>query len=143
MNHIAATQWTASHGRLLLVATVDPREIGRRIKKAREAKGLTQLAFALDANVSPSSVTRWEAGKLPPVRELMRIAELLGVEPDYLVEADPDEGVSESDGIAALRRENAELHARLARIEELLTERLPPPGTSRSSRPARPSSAPR
>jgi transcriptional regulator with XRE-family HTH domain len=35
------------------------------------------LEFALKAHVSPSAVTRWESGKLPPVRELMRIADLL------------------------------------------------------------------
>lgn len=44
------------------------------------------MQFAMEANVSMSSVQRWESGKLPPVRELMRLADLLGVETDELVE---------------------------------------------------------
>lgn len=85
MTHTAATQWSETAGRLLLVATVDPSEIGRRIKQAREQKGWTQVVFAYQAHVSPSTVTRWESGKLPPVRELIRIAGLLAVDPDYFV----------------------------------------------------------
>lgn len=85
MTDIAESQWSAVATNLLLVATVDPMEIGRRIKQAREQKGWTQLVFALEANVSPSTVTRWESGKLPPVRELIRVAQLLGVDPDYFV----------------------------------------------------------
>lgn len=98
-------------GRLLLMTTVAPREIGARIKKAREAKGWTQLAFALEANVSPSTVTRWEAGKLPPVRELMRIADLLGVDADYLVET--DDATDEAEGLEDLRVEVVELRERV------------------------------
>lgn len=85
MSHISVTKWSPAHSRLLLVASIDPREIGQRIKRARENKHLTQLALALEANVSPSSVTRWESGKLPPVRELIRLAELLEVDADYFV----------------------------------------------------------
>jgi transcriptional regulator with XRE-family HTH domain len=86
MASITETQWSLATSRILLVATVDPSEIGRRIKRAREQKGWTQLTFALEANVSPSTITRWESGKLPPVRELIRIAQLLDVDADYLVE---------------------------------------------------------
>jgi len=76
-----------AYGRLLYaVATIDPKEIGKRIAKAREAKGWTQLTFAYEANVSPNSIQRWEAGRLPPVRELIRLAGLLGIEPEELVE---------------------------------------------------------
>lgn len=69
--------------------SIEPKEIGARIAAARARKGWTQLAFALEADVSPSSITRWESGKLPPVRELMRIADLLGVDADELVEDPP------------------------------------------------------
>jgi DNA-binding XRE family transcriptional regulator len=54
------------HGTLLLAVSLEPREIGQRIRLARERKGWTQLAFALEADVSPSTVQRWEGGKLSP-----------------------------------------------------------------------------
>lgn len=79
-----------SYGRLLYaVSTIDPREIGQRIAVARNRKGLTQLDLAYKASVSPSSIQRWEAGRLPPVRELIRIAGLLEIDPEELVETAP------------------------------------------------------
>ena len=128
MSHIAATQWTATRGRLLLVATVDPREIGRRIKLAREKKTWTQLTFALEANVSPSTITRWESGKLPPIRELIRVAGLLGVEPDYLVETDDDDDSDATglagESVAELRREVARLRAENEQAQAETQEKL-------------------
>lgn len=97
--------------------TLDPRQVGRRIKTARGRRGWTQLTFALEANVSPSSVSRWERGLLPPVRELMRLAAVLGVDPAELVE-DHDEA------------EEAGIHARLDRIETLLEQLLQQNGNS-------------
>lgn len=92
---IARSQFTATHGKLLLAVALTPKEVGERIKRAREAKGWTQLELALEAHVSPSSVTRWESGKLPPVRELMRISMILEVAPEDLVEEIPSIGVRE------------------------------------------------
>ncbi len=113
----AVSQFTATHGKLLLVMSLDPKEIGRRIKTARESRGWTQMDLALQANVSMSTITRWEAGKLPPVRELVRLSGVLEVEPDYLVEG---EVVSDQ------TRPNADVWAELAAIRRLLDERLPP-----------------
>lgn len=103
--YTARRQSGRDYGTLLLAVSMDPREVGRHIAAARNRRGWTQLAFALEANVSPGTVQRWEAGKLPPVRELMRIAEVLGVEPSDLVELEP----TGEDQLAALRREVAEL----------------------------------
>jgi transcriptional regulator with XRE-family HTH domain len=79
-------QWTKAHGTLLLAVSLDAQEIGRRLAAARGRKHWTQLEFALEANVSPSTIARWESGKLPPVRELIRVADLLEIDPDVLVE---------------------------------------------------------
>ncbi len=99
--------------RLLLATVIGPQEIGKRIKRARERRGWTQLQLAMEANVSPSSVARWESGKLPPVRELTRIAGVLGVDTSELVE---EPAADESD-VSLLRSEVSELRQML---EELL-----------------------
>lgn len=112
MHRIADRQWTPTHGTLLLAVALEPREIGKRIATAREKKGWTQLTFALEADVSPSTVQRWESGKLPPVRELIRIAELLEVEPEQLVELE----ATGEDQLAALRGEVGELREMVAEL---------------------------
>lgn len=69
-----------------MTAALTSQEIGRRIKAARKAKFWTQVQLAAHAEVSPSSVARWERGILPPVKELVRVAAVLDVAPDTLVE---------------------------------------------------------
>lgn len=91
---------------------MDPKEIGKRIKAARERKGWTQMTFALEASVSISTITRWERGELPPVRELIRIAGVLEIEPEQLVELE----ASAEDQVAALRGEVAEVRAMVAEL---------------------------
>jgi transcriptional regulator with XRE-family HTH domain len=59
------------------------------LRAARERRGWTQMAFAHEANVSMSSVQRWEKGALPPIRELIRLAGVLGIDPENLVEIAP------------------------------------------------------
>lgn len=95
MQQVMGSQWTEQHGKVLLAVAFDPKLIGERIAAAREAKRWTQLDFALEAGVSPSTIQRWEAGHLPPVRRLMRVAELLEVEPEELIEPQPAEPPSE------------------------------------------------
>jgi transcriptional regulator with XRE-family HTH domain len=64
---------------------LDPNEIGRRIAAARRRKGWTQLDLALRAHVSPSSISKWERGRLPPVPQLIRLAEVMEIDPGELV----------------------------------------------------------
>ncbi len=104
--------------------SLNAQEVGRRLAKAREAKLWTQLEFAAAANVSPSTIQRWEAGKLPPVRELIRVAGLLDIDAEQLVEAPAEEdrpqavllrevSVSVEEGLRLLRG----LPERLDRLE--------------------------
>lgn len=83
------TQIDRSFRTLLLAVSIEPQEIGKRIKATRERQGWTQADFAREADVSLSSIQRWERGELPPVRELIRLAGVLGVEADALVELEP------------------------------------------------------
>lgn len=55
------------------------REIGKRIKRLRESKGLSQVKFAREVKVSPPTVSRWESGEItPPPRVLQKLSEMSG-----------------------------------------------------------------
>lgn len=112
MSSNVATTWTATHGKLLLAVAIDPKEVGRRIQAARKARRLTQLTMALELNVSPSAVAKWEAGKLPPVTELIRVAEHLEIDPGTLVET-PDE--EEQASLESVRKDARAAHREATR----------------------------
>lgn len=114
MAHNVTTQLAPEFGNLLLTVAIEPDEIGRRLKTARERKGWTQLQFAMEANVSPSSVQRWESGRLPPVRELMRLADVLGVEAEEFVEPAVPKGDAET--LQAIQEELSALHADVRKL---------------------------
>lgn len=120
------TQWTTAHGKLLLGVTMEPNEIGQRIAQARVSKGWTQMDFAYEAHVSLSTVARWERGSLPPVRELIRIAGVLEIAPESLVEPN----LTPDSELHSLREEVAEVKGMLS----VLLERGQPKATPRRSR---------
>lgn len=61
--------------------------IGEKIKSARKGAGLTQEQLAEKLNVSRQAITKWESDKgLPDVENLKRIAKLLNVSVDYLLD---------------------------------------------------------
>ena len=109
------SQWTSAHGNLLLAVALEPKEIGQRIKAARVGRW-TQLSLALEANVSPSTIARWERGELPPVRELMRLAAILEIPVERLVEDLPPGDQEELRVRLAIREEMAETRDLVARI---------------------------
>ncbi len=58
----------------------------RRIKKAREQKGLTREQLGERIGVSPSAIGKWETGDRTPSSDtLARLSEELGVSTDYLL----------------------------------------------------------
>jgi transcriptional regulator with XRE-family HTH domain len=57
-----------------------PRQIGMKIKRLREAQGLSQYALAKKAKMSREYVNKLEAGRYDPtVGVLQRLAKALGV----------------------------------------------------------------
>ena len=61
----------------------------RRIRKAREQKGLTREQLGERIGVSPSAIGKWETGdRTPSADTLARLSEELGVSTDYLLELD-------------------------------------------------------
>lgn len=134
-------------GEILRAVPLTPGEVGARIASAREEmkpKPWSQFDLALALGVSPSTVYRWEKGKLPSVNELIRLADVLEKPADYFTEP-PERQLELADlrqEIQALRDhlEQASdeverrtgalvaslgaIDARLSRIEELLAAQV-------------------
>ncbi|MDH5270512.1 MAG: cupin domain-containing protein [Candidatus Krumholzibacteria bacterium] len=67
--------------------TLDNKEIGRRIKTARQERGLTLKAVEASCGVSATHVSEIErAAASPTVGALLRIARALGKRPGYFLE---------------------------------------------------------
>lgn len=115
---------------------LSPEEVGSRIGRARDEKQpkpWSQFDLALAMGVSPSTIYRWEKGKLPSMNELIRLAEVLDKPVDYLTEP-PERQAALTDlhdllgeareeaerGRASLIAALASVDARLSRIEALL-----------------------
>lgn len=65
--------------------------VGKRIRAAREAAGMTQAEVAKRLGVSESSIRLYELGKRQPNDEILgRIAEAVGVDPQAFVEIEID-----------------------------------------------------
>ena len=124
------------HEDTMAFVPLTPEDVGSRIVAAREAmkpKPWSQFDLALALGVSPSTVYRWEKGRLPSMNELLRLAEVLEIPSDYLTEP-PERQLGLRDLHALLEgaREEAEtgrgaliatltsLDFRLSRIENAL-----------------------
>jgi len=68
-------------------------ELGEQIATLREEKALTQVELAQKANISPSTLSQIESGKVPRphVGTMRKIARALGVEPAKLRRVSPEE----------------------------------------------------
>ena len=66
---------------------MDQKAIGKRIKSAREKKGLTQEQLAEQVTLSPMHISVIERGnKLPRLETLINIANVLDVSADILLQ---------------------------------------------------------
>lgn len=69
------------------INAMDQKAIGKRIKSAREKKGLTQEQLAEQVNLSPMHISVIERGnKLPRLETLINIANVLDVSADILLQ---------------------------------------------------------
>jgi transcriptional regulator with XRE-family HTH domain len=100
------------------VLGVKDEEIGARIRRERVARGWTHEELAARMGVNWRTVHRWQAGQLPALETLKRLADVLGVAPGYLLRTEPGEPT-----LAELRAQVAELTHRLQSIASAL-ERL-------------------
>jgi tetratricopeptide (TPR) repeat protein len=88
----------------------DPREVGRRLREARERAGLSQRQLSFPG-CSPAYISRIEAGdRIPSLQLLREMGRRLGVSEDYLAT-----GTERSDEAATLVQ--AELALRLDEVD--------------------------
>lgn len=105
-------------GEIIRTVGLTPEQIGARIVKAREEmdpKPWSQFDLAIALGVSPSTIYRWEKGRLPSVTELRRLEVALKRPEGFLTE--PPEQQAE---IADLRSGLDALNLRLQGLEESL-----------------------
>ena len=105
-------------GTTILGVSLTPEEVGRRIARAREAKKpkpWSQFDLALALEVSPSTIYRWEKGKLPAVHELIRAADALDQPLGYLTE--PPERLTE---LADVKHQVDDCLVRLEELQALV-----------------------
>jgi tetratricopeptide (TPR) repeat protein len=122
-----------------LLQAIDPALLGRRVRAARLAAGLTQGRLGGD-DVTVSYISRIESGqRRPDGRVLVTLADRLGIPVDSLL---ADAGDDRSAALrvevdfAELSLETGEPQAALERLDVALSERLDmtPPGLSQRAR---------
>ena len=60
--------------------------IGKRLKREREAKELSQMALAKKADISRSAIVHYETGKvIPGGPELIKLADALEITPNFIL----------------------------------------------------------
>lgn len=79
-------------------------DLGRRLRRLRDDRGLTQAAVAEAVGIEPDTVGRLERGlRLPSLAVLAKLADTLGVEPVALL-ADDDAWAAASGAAPHQRR---------------------------------------
>ena len=59
--------------------------LGRRIREAREEKGLVQSQLAEILHIDQTNISRWESGIFEPSAEMiLKICKALDCDPNYL-----------------------------------------------------------
>lgn len=99
---------------------IEPEEVGRRIREAREAKDWTHEQLAREMGVSLRTAQRWQEGVLPRLSKLMDLADRLEVPRSFFVE-DEDPQVT----LREIRERLEGLEDELRGVRQDLAARLP------------------
>lgn len=68
------------------------REVGARIRTAREQKGYTQKQLSITVGLSDGAAAQWETGRvIPSLKNLTKIAQALDTTSEYLFAGDAPE----------------------------------------------------
>ena len=83
----------------------DPSSLGERLRQARRIKGLSQAQLAGISGLSAAALSHMENGRRSPsVRNLVRVADALGISVDTLLGREP-EGRTLHDPALVMRHE--------------------------------------
>ncbi len=64
----------------------------KRIRELREARGIVQQELAEQLGISSATLSKWEQSEtVPNIYRAQKIANLLGVRVEFLLEGEPDE----------------------------------------------------
>ena len=97
----------------------DKVELGKRIKKAREAKHLTLKTVEASARISATHISEIERGKTSPtLGALLRLANALGKDPAYFLE---EEDLGEVSNVTLENRIEESLPGHVGTLERLTT----------------------
>lgn len=105
---------------------MDAQAVGRRIRAAREAKGLTQEDLAALVDISPTHVSVIERGtKIPRLDTFVAIANVLGVSADSLLFDVVDHAVESvaAELSAAIETLSQADKVRILKVVRVLTEK--------------------
>ena len=114
----------------LLVAQLEAKAIGLRIKQARDEAGMTQEELAdLASGFSKRSLQDYEGGVTIPYKHMQEIASLTGKEVEWLLHGDPEMSEprvprSLDDRLAALEAKGDEILDLIAQASEGTDARL-------------------
>lgn len=61
---------------------------GEMLRECMASRGVTQMEMAQRVGVSQGSVSGWLAGSVPRMDRVLKIAEVLGLNPDYVLNPD-------------------------------------------------------
>lgn len=73
---------------------------GKNLRKAREALGLTQIELGKLTQLSQSAISSYERGERLNARELLRLAEVLKVTPEWLSGHNPKKRTNTASDVA-------------------------------------------
>lgn len=74
------------------------KQVGARVKAAREARGFTQVTFARAMRVTRGAVSNWETGKGITRANLTRAAEVTGASIEWLMTGQGGSGIEAANG---------------------------------------------
>lgn len=108
----------------LLMAQLEARAIGTRIKQARLEAGMTQEDVADVATFSRRSLQDYENGVTIPWKHLREISALLDRPVEWLLHGDPEATPGSGESTATILGRLADLEARVLELSGLLRESL-------------------
>ncbi|MBQ9961036.1 MAG: helix-turn-helix transcriptional regulator [Firmicutes bacterium] len=112
--------------------TLDPKEMGRRVRIRREEKGLSRDSLAEKLNVTAQFIADIENGnKGISIKKLYLLCQILGVTADYILagsmeaeEEDPKAGMAREEIMAFLQKCDAEQLDGIGKIARIYADGL-------------------